>query len=204
MTTSRIQPLDSNLLVQELDLLDGHLLGDGSVFKTGKDRTHAVYAQACKQATYLQWLIDNTGFLAGRKVYTRHYFDIRTQKTYEGYQIKSLSHEIFTQARSRWYPNGKKVLPTDLIITSRCLLRFYLDDGSWHKNGMYLATNDFNPQDVEVLQAKISAYCGFQLSIHKSGKKDVFKLFVKKSNRNQFIDIIGQSPVQCYSYKWGE
>lgn len=204
MTNSRIQQLDPILLAQELDILDGHLLGDGSVFKTGKDRIHCVYAHACVKAEYLNWLVSSTYFLSDRKIYEYNVFDKRTLKVYNRYQIKSLSHEVFTKARQRWYPDGKKILPKDLVISRRGLLRFYMDDGSWHKNGMYLATNDFSVDDVCTLQEKITKFCGFQLGIHKTGKEGVYKLFIRKKDRKQFIDIIGFCPVSCYSYKWGE
>lgn len=203
MTNSRIHQLDTNLIAQEIDVLDGHLLGDGSVFKSGKDRINCIYGHTCKHKEYLEWMVYATGFLAGQKVLPASFFDKRTQKTYHKYHLKSKSSEIFTQARQRWYPCGKKILPDDVTINSRSLLRFYLDDGSICRGAAYLATHDFCFEDVNILRAKIASFCNMKVSIHQAGNEQ-FKLYVGRRNFRDFLSIIGSCPVQCYSYKWGE
>lgn len=206
MTKSSIQRLDTNLVAQEKDILDGHMLGDGSVFKSSKDRLHCIYAQRCKEKEYVEWLANNTSFLTGQRVTRVDVFDKRTEKTYIGYHIKSKSNEVFTEARLRWYPEGKKVLAPDLVITSRLLLRFYMDDGSYCRGGAYIATNDFCYEDVKILGNKISDFCGFDIGIHKSGDKkgEQYKLYIKSRNYQEFLRVLGQCPVSCYIHKWGE
>lgn len=206
MTNSRIQRLDANVVAQEIDILDGHLLGDGSVFKSDKNRIHCIYSHRCKEKEYLLWVANNTSFLLGQNINIVTVFDSRTQKSYTGYHLKSKSNQVFTDARFRWYPNGKKVLATDLLITSRLLLRFYLDDGSYCKGGAYLATNDFCLDDVEKLAEKIAQYCNFKVTVHRTGDKkgEQYKVYIAKRNFQEFLKIIGDCPVDCYLHKWGE
>lgn len=206
MTNSKIQHLDKNVVAQEKDILDGHLLGDGSVFKVEKNRKNCIYAQRCKEKEYLEYLVANTSFLFGQTITHSEMLDLRTGNTYSTHHVKSKSNEIFTEARNRWYPEGKKILPQDLGITERLLLRFYLDDGYYFKGSCYLATNDFCLNDVESLSNKISKYCNFELAIHSAGdkKKEQYKLYVGRKNFSEFLGIIGVCPVKCYSYKWGE
>lgn len=187
-----------------LDILHGHLLGDGCVYKPKKDKTYCRYSQSCVHKEYLEWIISTVKIFNQPNIRYVSSYDKRTDKTYSRYAFATKTIPILNDLRSIWYPEGKKILPKDVIVNSNSLLRFYLDDGSYHPSGNYLATNDFSPSDVEILLDKIILYTNLNWTMHKTGKKDVYKIFLSKKYRKDFLNIIGTCPVECYKYKWRE
>lgn len=199
--------MNTNIISQakdNIDILHGHLLGDGSVYRVNKNRSNCSYSHACKHKEYLEWIVSNTPIFNNPNIRGVSSYDKRTNKTYHRYHFRTASSIIYTNLRDLWYPQGKKILPNDVIINSRSLLRFYLDDGSYHPSGNYLATNDFNLSDLELLLDKIILYTNLNWTIHKTGKEDAYKLFLSKKQRKDFLHIIGNCPVSCYEYKWRE
>jgi hypothetical protein len=203
------------ILSRESDLLDGHLLGDGSVFVTGYD-THreAVFVITSKYKEYAQWIVDNTDWFSECKVNVHDTWDKRTEKFYRHCTIKSISHPILTERRKLWYPNGKKIVPRNLVLTRNLLLRWYLDDGNWHSKGLYLNTQGFIYQDVEFLQQLLMDFLQFKVTIQKHSPNR-YRLFIPKrggshsckssvNNIERFFEVIGDCPVSCLRHRWGE
>ena len=66
----------------------------------------------------------------------------------------------FKELRQKWYPDGKKIVPKDLILNKIVLSFWYQDDGCFFKrydgdqiyhNGFRLYTNNFQENDVSFL-----------------------------------------------------
>lgn len=203
-------------LSQEKDVLDGHLIGDASVFIPGKDCVRqAVMVMTSKYREYLEWIVTNTKTFSTCNIVEHDVFDERTKKTYHRCTIKSWSHPLLTERRKLWYPEGKKVIPLeDINLTPELVLRWFMDDGSWHKNGLYLCTNAYSLESNHLLAEKLSQVVGVVVKIHKHSK-DSYRLFIPKgggkqgvvsgnSNREKFLSFVGDCPVSCFKHKWGE
>lgn len=196
---------DLNRCVEQIDLLDGHLLGDACIVKPQPlvPNSSCRIVQSCKHIQYIQYVADTMAVYANKPVRQSDIYDKRTKKSYHRCWIQSPATKWLAQQRERWYPQGKKILPSDIVITQQLLLRFFLDDGTVATTGgLYIATDDFPIEDTERLADLIGNYCNFKLTLHKSGTKNQFRLYIKGSSRKDFLSAIGSCPVPIYAYKW--
>jgi len=109
------------------EFIDGLLLGDGSIYTQGKNSNRvAIYGHADKHIEYVIWLYEKfkkMGFKCGR---------IRPMRN--GYQFKTLSYSNLYNIHCRWYPDGKKIFPTDLKLTPTLLKNWFVGDGNYSKD----------------------------------------------------------------------
>lgn len=112
------------------------------------------------------------------------------------------SHPDFTTQRNRWYPGGIKEVPTDVRITPKSLLLWYLGDGTLYLDkgiSPYVTfyTNSFSQTSIDILRAKLS---DLGMS-HWYLPNNTIRL--KTPAVKLLFDMIGrESPVECYSYKF--
>jgi hypothetical protein len=214
----RKYPQSDLLLIEsiktEMDLIQGHLLGDGSIFITGKDcNRDATFNFATKHEEYGQWLVQSTESFAACKLRVYDIYDKRTQKSYHRVSFRTPSNKLFTELRAKWYPEGKKIVPQNLVLTKDLILRWYMDDGNWHEKGIYFNTQGFDPKSTEFLRSQLSQFLGLKVTIQKHSG-DLYRLFipvrgtgsgVSSTNNNikRFLEVIGESPISCFSHKWG-
>jgi hypothetical protein len=100
------------------------------------------------------------------------------------------------QIKQRWYPNGKKIIPKDLVLAPITVMNWYLGDGSSHISSyrnMYaqLSTQGFCDEGVEQLGDLLKITIGLSrvryarigkgLTINVQGRCDV-SLFLNYAN----------------------
>ncbi len=180
------------------ELIDGLLLGDGSLRK-GKKSKNAIYTHSCKYKEYLLFLI------AELKVH-----DIKINTIYDkdnGYstgrvfQIHSLISEKLTYHYNRWYIDNKKILPKDIILTPLVLLHWYIGDGGFDSCKGYLrqisiAAHNFSYEDREILCDKLRE---LNLKVRNTKRGNIN---ITKKSIPLFLSIINECPVECYKYKF--
>jgi len=182
------------------DLIDGHLLGDASIINP-KKRTTSVIQTVCKERDYLVWLTQNTSFWNDCDVWDCSYPDKRTGLTYDKHWIKSRASHYLEQQRQRWYPNGKKALPSDCTLTPQGLLRFFLEDGSRIAYGITLSVHDFSEPDIDRIKQLVENLLGMSTNYHTEKGAKV-KIYIPANALSTFYTVIGDCPVACFSYKW--
>jgi hypothetical protein len=192
----------------------GGPFGDGSIFITGKDcNRDATFNFTTKHEEYGQWLVQSTESFAACKLRVYDIYDKRTQKSYHRVSFRTPSNKLFTELRAKWYPEGKKIVPQNLVLTKDLILRWYMDDGNWHEKGIYFNTQGFDPKSTEFLRSQLSQFLGLKVTIQKHSG-DLYRLFipvrgtgsgVSSTNNNikRFLEVIGESPISCFSHKWG-
>jgi hypothetical protein len=84
------------------------------------------------------------------------YFDTRTNKTYHGIMFRTRVSEVFTFYKKKWYPNGTKIVPSDLKLTPLICAIWFCDDGSVIRKTenslqLQLATDGFSKEEVDFL-----------------------------------------------------
>jgi hypothetical protein len=212
-------PQSDSLLTEciqaEMDLIQGHLLGDGSIFVTGRDcNRDATFNFVTKHEEYGQWLVNNTESFAACTLQIRDPYDKRTNKSYHRVSFRTPSNKLFTELRAKWYPQGTKIVPQDLILTKRLILRWYMDDGNWHERGIYFNTQGFDQESTEFLRSQLSKFTGLKVTIQKHSINR-YRLFVPirgtgsgnsstNNNVGKFFEIIGECPVSCLRHRWGK
>ncbi len=137
---------------QQLDYINGALLGDGCLTKPNKLNTNFSYVSKCYQhVKFVSVPFENILFKENIKKYT--YFDKRTMKEYSRYSFRTELNKCFTDLYKKWYINNIKHIPQDLILNNTICLIWYIGDGclSKSKNSyqIKLATHCFKKEDIE-------------------------------------------------------
>lgn len=162
---SDIQKVDRfiKLTEKQMSIVNGLLLSDASiVYETKRSKT-AVFSIGCKHIEFLKYIQMIMPFK------TKIYF---SQQKYSSWHLKSNISLLFNCLRKTWYPNGKKIVPPDLIIDKTVLLYWFFGDGTVWKSKrsisgrIGLATDGFRKSDVELLQNKLKQQLGINFSIN--------------------------------------
>ena len=199
---------DSVLTQKEFQIIEGELLGDGYLRKT-KTSIHVAFGHTTIHEGYRQYLVENLSILKDALLMQYEKKEsIRNGKIsvhQAQFKVQSKSDRCLSRFFSRWYPEGKKIVPQDLILTSTVALHWYLGDGWLSKrnvNGRVykqigLATNCFLEEDVDFLifQLKENGISAVRQ------KRNSISIPVK--SHSSFLNFIGESPVKGLSYRWG-
>lgn len=196
-TASRVK--DVVLSNQDLNALQGHLLGDGSLFYLKPNRKNPVFAVVSKHQEYIEWVNQTIKLMNNRPVWIREQHDDRTNKQYTAYWSRSLSKPACKSLYDRWYKDGVKVIPQDLKLSPELCLRWFMDDGCNNKGAIQLSTDCFTKQEVEFLASLLHSL-SIKPTLHKNGNG--FRLYIAKQYADTFFQYIGSCPVECFSYKW--
>jgi hypothetical protein len=107
--------------------------------------------------------------------------------------------------RKKWYPDGIKIIPNDLILTRTICLYWYIGDGGLIQNyknettsELILNTNSFSSQEIDnILLPQMILY-----NAYKRPKKNGYVIVIPRKSINLFFDFIGECPIDEYKHKW--
>lgn len=112
--------------------------------------------------------------------------------------IKLTSKSTFQmfEQRQRWYPNGTKIVPRNLKMTSNVALGWFVDDGTLTKYQVRFATDCFTKAENEFLGCQL--YKEAQIETHIYEHKDprypgkiYYSLYIsKEENLNKFFSYL--------------
>jgi hypothetical protein len=185
---------------KELEIINGCLLGDGSLYSR---KYTASLSYCCKYKNICMSLREHLPRIYS--VYPREssYFDHRTNKQYTSYRIDSVSNFHLKELRQKWYPNGKKIIPRDLVLTPEICYWWYLGDGCSGNNSISLCTNGFTIEDVEFLINKFPVHCNLYIQKNKKTNKEYPMICITKiENRLKFLKYIGKCRHPEYNHRW--
>lgn len=187
------------------EMLEGELLGDGSIVPSGL-RT-AVYGHGTKYREYVAWLAEefaNHGLMQSGTI--RRIINYLGEKhSSVTYTYRSRSYASLMAFRQRFYPDGKKIVPRDLILTPIVIRQWYIGDGQIHgpprqRASITLHTCAFDLSSIGLLIAGLSSL-GFKATHQKAHNA----IHISAHSTEAFLHYIGPcpEPVACvYSYKW--
>lgn len=180
-----------------IDFINGLLLGDGCVVYSPYKRS-CTYSHTDKNKDYLIWLKDqflNFGVRCGK---------IKSNSN-NTYAIRTLYYRDFVVFRVLWYPDGKKKIPLDCLITPIGLFNWYIGDGSYYKhtNGRtggdkVVICSEFDRDGRDGLSKQLNNI-GISNTIYKNA------LYIKAGGRKTFFNYITNHNFtipECYKYKF--
>lgn len=195
---------DCELNPQVRDFFDGSLLGDGNL--VSRSTLSARYQLGQKHREYCQW-VDNYLCFFGIKRSGM----INKYKGIQAYQYKTLDYGPLKEIYKKWYPEGKKKVPQNVILNPFSIRHWFIEDGSsWFNNSgtlsIQFATNGFDYKGVKFLSKKLAEilhvkqdlihiyeYRGYRISFGEPNVVNRFYSYMDNLN-NQLGDI--------YGYKW--
>lgn len=155
------------------NFLNGLMLGDGCIGYSCKKSKKPRFIQyprlsvtrKAADKNYLEWQVEIFKDFYTNTVKERTVYDKRTDKNYYSCGIVSKTGKVFLDYRNKWYPNDKKIVPRDLVLTPLTLLIWFLDDGCAFKKTnsetvlrMKLSTDGFVFDDVKFLCDLLNDY----------------------------------------------
>lgn len=185
-----------------MEMMDGWMLGDGGVYSRGLQSRFVFFSQYEEYAMHVKDALDNDGVKCNM------------YKSKGGYSLTTLCTLQFQELRNRWYPNGVKIIPKDLVLTSNTMKYWFIDDGtsSKRKGTMGLAVCCFTDDDCKMLVSKIKDFIGeenisgnvirVKYFYSKSQSRYYASLYINRKDATFMLDKIGPCPVKCYEYKW--
>jgi len=189
---------------EELEIINGCLLGDGCLTKNGRSENNAQFTYTNKNKDIVDYIYNKLNRFM-KKVEYYEYKDKRTNKVYSRYSVRSELNSTFTILYNKWYINKIKTIPTDLILTSNTCYHWYIDDGSLiqgkSSQNIKLSTHCFNKKDLEdILLPQLSIY---EPKLYKAEKeKEQFFIYISRKNIPRFLNYIGKCNIMSYLYKW--
>lgn len=181
-----------NLTENVVAYIDGLVLGDACIQKTTPRLTQTFAKRYLEWAKIIKRDLSNFGISSNITLYDT--FDKRTNKTYELAALQTLGYIQFKDFRKRWYPEGKKVVPKDLILFPYTIRNWHLGDGSYSGAQLKFATDGFDDVSILYLKKKLE-----ELGFHPFISKRRIH-FGRKKERNLLLNIIEKLPL-CFSHR---
>jgi len=168
---------------KQMSIITGSLLGDGHLTKPRSLKANSYFEKPQKgsRRSYLEWHYQALQPFSSR---LNDCANTCEGKKYPRSTFATKALPIFTDLRNKWYPNSKKIVPLDLVLTPLSIAIWFFDDGSNHvkKRQCRFATNSFSIEECEFLceqleQHQIScSLSGNQIQVHTSSYKTLIEM----------------------------
>lgn len=202
----RFNNIDIKLTQKQIEILEGELLGDGYLYRMKKTHNACFILGSVEggHVKHISKVLPSEVF--GKKPFrlvdnSRGYGDGKI------WRLDTLHLPIFTKSYERWYPNGKKIVPKDLILTPTTCSYWYIGDGTYNKEGhtIGLFTNSFSADDIDNLVNQLrerGIECKRQKIHTRNNRKLEWYIAINVKGASTFLKYIGEPILDCYRYKW--
>lgn len=186
------------LSTKAIEWINGELLGDGNL------ESNCIYSAkfqySSKHPEYINYVsntLNSFGIKQSGKIQK-----ICHKEGNISYHYKSRSYPELLSLYNKWYPENKKTVPRDIILTPLMIRQWLIGDGcmKYSKCGspyIELYTCGFSISDVKNLVKKLTDL-GFKVmrwAYHNS-------IGISTYSTKDFLNYIGTCPVKCYQYKF--
>lgn len=179
-----------------LDILTGSLLSDGCITK-GYNAKNYHYTHFSMHEEYIDYLISEMNIYLYKQYYKPRKTGDGKYMSKGGYYLISKYSVSFTEMRKLWYPEGTKIVPSNLELNPTILLHWYLGDGNiGNENGIELCTDSFDENSMDILLEEL-----YKLNFLPH-KNKFNRIDIPNKRVFEFLEYIGKSPVECFNYKW--
>ena len=182
-------------------VFDGLMLSDIGL---RKDSKNASITMTCKHRSFMDAMIERLFFLSWGPVTEKEVYDKRTEKSYHSCKVSSHVSEWLTAQYSRWYCDGVKIVPEDIIIDKDVLEWWYIGDGHLERKKarpnyrrIIMATDSFVEIEKDILCEKLRIFLD-RNAVYKEGKK----IAISKKALVKMAKMLTVCPVVDYSYKY--
>jgi recombination protein RecA len=187
------------LTQREKQVILGTLLGDGSMQLLPHKKSARVRVnQSEKQKTLTEWKYKELKRLVGTppKIVLNGGYG-KTSCRFSTLSLKPLVELYYLT-----HLNNKKQINTNwlsLIIDPVALAVWYMDDGSQARSAMYMHTEGFSKEEVEILTDWLKTQWKIECCIYPT--KNYWRINFSANGRDRFQDIIKTEVIPDMSYK---
>ena len=206
--------LEQNLSERQIEIIEGSLLGDGSLRAISSSYVNSYYSEShcANQLGWLEWKYNEL----------KYFFNSGVKPTVKNqYRMNSRTHEDLTKLELKWYKrdsygeyillenNRIKIIPKDFHLTPLKLAIWYYDDGCLKKYGASLATDCFKKDEVDYLICELRRMGLNHITSYKSNKtrkdgQDRYTINILSLSIELFLTIIKTTlpnVPDCLKYK---
>lgn len=184
----------------ELETIQGCLLGDGHISRNTNCKS-SYFGYCSSEYEHVEYVWKQLKRLSTPRyengpVKSTTYLK-KTGKTYTTYSIRTRSNITFYNLRKKWYPDGVKIVPNDLNLSTNIIRFWYIGDGSLDKQYGYikLCTDSFNEESINLLNEQLQKWESWI-------NPNVNRIYIKRIHVKSFLEYIGNCPIYAYSHKW--
>jgi len=199
---------NTELNYEQKKIIEGLLLGDGSIIRQKRDRTAKLSVKTIEKV-FADHILKSFPLDIKIYSYAASHRIIKGKECCckENYKIESKVDNALNEFRNKWYRDGVKIIPLDLDISPTSVKYWFYGDGNSsfirEKNGVALTfyTNGFTFIECEFLQKQLREKIGINFHVNHDRGKPILKVSTKKAVYD-FFEYIGECNVSCYDYKW--
>lgn len=195
--------LTAQTIPRFLEIVDGLLLGDGHINEGGA-------LQLGQKATRVEWLqlvaslCTDVGMETGiTPAWTRKPSKIKGRKI-QSSPAKTFYAHTYRETknqRQRWYPEGSKEVPHDVVVTPLSVALWYCGDGTGAKNGtMTFCTHDFTEEEVCALADELSSQFKVGATTGRTQDGPVVAVY-RRDDALKIKQAIAPYVPSCFAYK---
>lgn len=187
------RPQNPPIVISEkcLEIINGELLGDGTI---SFDRANACFSHSTANLNYGRYLYDK---LKSEVPLLKPEILKERNNSKKQFRTRTTTNKSWTKIRKIWYKD-KKIVP-NIELTKETCLHWYLGDG-YFESCCKISTCGFSYEENCYL-AKMLNELGIETFVKEKGKYYILKM--SKEGSNNFLNWIGDCPVEGYEHRWG-
>ncbi len=190
--TSSTDNTEGSLSEEQNQIITGCLLGDGAM----RIKTNALLEinHSFEQKELVDWIYSDLKQFVGTgpKIHKGNGKRI-------AYRFTTRSLPVFTKFYYRFFKNGKKTVPTDLILFPLTMAIWFMDDGTKSRSSVYLNTQQFSQEEQILLQEVLKKQWGIETTLNKD--KIYTRIRIRVSSVNKFVSLIKPHLLKEFYYK---
>src|SRR5579883_3119467 len=179
-------------------VLVGTILGDGCLAKHGNyHRLHVKHKLAHRSLVDFKYEVFRE-FISMQP----HQFDQALRgKSFPCVQFATRTSPVFSEWHSRFYREGRKVVPTDIgrFLPPLAMAVWFMDDGAADYAGVTFQTHSFHDEDLDHLQGALARNFGIITTCRKNKGGKV--LYVGAAALRRFRETVEPYLLPEFSYK---
>jgi hypothetical protein len=190
----------NTLTERQKEFLYGSLFGDSCISVQASGQGYWLCRHAIQQESYLLRKAEIMKPFTAKVFYGERAFE-KGGELFKYVDARTYTHPAFTDLRKEFYPEGVKVLSTDLMLkmTPSGFAFWYFDDGSTTGYGFDITTYDPFFKTDEAIDA-FRAILNLNVSIRWSSDGEG-KIHVLKDSHDTAWEYVSKEIVSCFGYK---
>ena len=203
---SRVRVMDNaegssrpkNFSLTQRSVLVGTLLGDGCLAKHGRHhRLHIKHKLDHRALLEFKYEVFRE-FISMRP----HYFDQRLgEKSFPCGQFATRTSPLFTEWHSRFYQDGRKVVPEGIAaeLTPLAAAVWFMDDGAADYAGVTIQTHNFEREEVDLLVSTMKER--FDLAVNARVNRGRWLIYLRAESLEAFSELVEPHLLPGFRYK---
>jgi len=177
-----------NLKNEEKEILDGLMLSDGCLSEKSRISARITFGFKFKE-TCVEII---------NSINSINFSPIWQSKKNKCWYTKSNMYHDLLKENNRWYPESKKIVPENVLITSLSCYWWFLGDGYISEGNVYLCTDSFTENENLFLISKLKEK-GYNPSLTNKNR-----IRFNKKESIEFLHWIKPENgiLEQYKYKW--